>query len=90
MKAPRWVFRGPEIVPEGLPGFYEVLETQLPGCVAEPLWRSVVSDDSIIRQFGQAWEVRHHEGTAMAQRKYRAAACGDPPVGKHHRVSPLH
>jgi serine phosphatase RsbU (regulator of sigma subunit) len=29
---------GPEIVPEGLPGFYELLQTQLPGCVAEPLW----------------------------------------------------
>jgi serine phosphatase RsbU (regulator of sigma subunit) len=27
---------GPEIVPEGLPQFYERL--QLPGCVAEPLW----------------------------------------------------
>jgi len=29
---------GPEIVPEGLPAFYTELETQLPGCVAEPLW----------------------------------------------------
>jgi serine phosphatase RsbU (regulator of sigma subunit) len=29
---------GPEIVPEGLPGFYERLEQRLPGCVAEPLW----------------------------------------------------
>ena len=29
---------GPEIVPEGLPEFYERLERQLPGCVAEPLW----------------------------------------------------
>jgi serine phosphatase RsbU (regulator of sigma subunit) len=29
---------GPEIVPEGLPGFYERLQQQLPGCVAEPLW----------------------------------------------------
>jgi len=29
---------GPEIVPEGLPAFYEQLERQLPGCVAEPLW----------------------------------------------------
>ena len=29
---------GPEIVPEGLPAFYEQLEQQLPGCAAEPLW----------------------------------------------------
>jgi AcrR family transcriptional regulator len=29
---------GPEIVPEGLPAFYETLQQQLPGCVAEPLW----------------------------------------------------
>jgi serine phosphatase RsbU (regulator of sigma subunit) len=29
---------GPEIVPEGLPGFYERLQDELPGCVAEPLW----------------------------------------------------
>ena len=29
---------GPEIVPEGLPPFYERLQRQLPGCVAEPLW----------------------------------------------------
>jgi serine phosphatase RsbU (regulator of sigma subunit) len=29
---------GPEIVPEGLPEFYAVLDTRLPGCVAEPLW----------------------------------------------------
>jgi serine phosphatase RsbU (regulator of sigma subunit) len=29
---------GPEIVPEGLPGFYEQLQQQLPGCVVEPLW----------------------------------------------------
>jgi serine phosphatase RsbU (regulator of sigma subunit) len=29
---------GPEIVPEGLPAFYERLQQQLPGCVAEPLW----------------------------------------------------
>ncbi len=29
---------GPEIVPEGLPDFYEHLQEHLPGCVAEPLW----------------------------------------------------
>jgi serine phosphatase RsbU (regulator of sigma subunit) len=29
---------GPEIAAEGLPGFYERLQEQLPGCVAEPLW----------------------------------------------------
>jgi len=29
---------GPEIVPEGLPAFYDQLEQRLPGCVAEPLW----------------------------------------------------
>jgi len=29
---------GPEIVPEGLPGFQARLRRQLPGCVAEPLW----------------------------------------------------
>jgi serine phosphatase RsbU (regulator of sigma subunit) len=29
---------GPEIVPEGLPLFYERLQRELPGCVAEPLW----------------------------------------------------
>jgi serine phosphatase RsbU (regulator of sigma subunit) len=29
---------GPEIVPEGLPSFYECLEHRLPGCVAAPLW----------------------------------------------------
>jgi serine phosphatase RsbU (regulator of sigma subunit) len=29
---------GPEIVPEGLPEFYERLQQELPGCVAEPLW----------------------------------------------------
>lgn len=29
---------GPEIVPEGLPGFQDRLQSQLPGCVAEPLW----------------------------------------------------
>jgi serine phosphatase RsbU (regulator of sigma subunit) len=29
---------GPEIVPERLPGFEAKLRTQLPGCVAEPLW----------------------------------------------------
>jgi serine phosphatase RsbU (regulator of sigma subunit) len=29
---------GPEIVPEGLPEFYERLQQQLPGCVAQPLW----------------------------------------------------
>jgi serine phosphatase RsbU (regulator of sigma subunit) len=29
---------GPEIVPEGLPGFYVRLQDQLPGCLAEPLW----------------------------------------------------
>jgi serine phosphatase RsbU (regulator of sigma subunit) len=29
---------GPEIVAEGLPGFYERLRRQLPGCVVEPLW----------------------------------------------------
>ncbi|HEY2771518.1 MAG TPA: PP2C family protein-serine/threonine phosphatase, partial [Solirubrobacteraceae bacterium] len=29
---------GPEIVPDGLPEFYERLREQLPGCVAEPLW----------------------------------------------------
>jgi serine phosphatase RsbU (regulator of sigma subunit) len=29
---------GPEIVPEGLPAFYERLREHLPGCVAEPLW----------------------------------------------------
>jgi serine phosphatase RsbU (regulator of sigma subunit) len=29
---------GPEIVPEGLPAFEERLQTELPGCVARPLW----------------------------------------------------
>jgi serine phosphatase RsbU (regulator of sigma subunit) len=29
---------GPEIVPEGLPGFYLSLRERLPGCEAEPLW----------------------------------------------------
>ncbi len=29
---------GPEIVPEGLPEFYDRLQTQLPGCACEPLW----------------------------------------------------
>jgi serine phosphatase RsbU (regulator of sigma subunit) len=29
---------GPEIVPEGLPDFYDRLQHELPGCVAEPLW----------------------------------------------------
>jgi serine phosphatase RsbU (regulator of sigma subunit) len=29
---------GPEIVPEGLPAFYERLRGQLPRCVAAPLW----------------------------------------------------
>ncbi len=29
---------GPEIVPEGLPEFQDFLQSQLPGCVAEPLW----------------------------------------------------
>jgi len=29
---------GPEIVPEGLPEFYERLQQELSGCVAEPLW----------------------------------------------------
>ena len=29
---------GPEIVPEGLPEFYERMQHELPGCVAEPLW----------------------------------------------------
>jgi serine phosphatase RsbU (regulator of sigma subunit) len=29
---------GPEIVPEGLPAFYERLASRLPGCFAEPLW----------------------------------------------------
>jgi serine phosphatase RsbU (regulator of sigma subunit) len=29
---------GPEIVPEGLPPFYQRLSERLPGCVAEPLW----------------------------------------------------
>ncbi len=29
---------GPEIVPEGLPEFYDRMQRDLPGCVAEPLW----------------------------------------------------
>src|SRR4051812_40831332 len=29
---------GPEIVPEGLPAFYDRLASRLPGCHAEPLW----------------------------------------------------
>jgi serine phosphatase RsbU (regulator of sigma subunit) len=29
---------GPEIVPEGLPGYQARLRQQLPGCVTEPLW----------------------------------------------------
>jgi serine phosphatase RsbU (regulator of sigma subunit) len=29
---------GPEIVPEGLPGYQARLRQRLPGCVAEPLW----------------------------------------------------
>jgi serine phosphatase RsbU (regulator of sigma subunit) len=29
---------GPEIVPEGLPTFYDALKRQLPRCTAEPLW----------------------------------------------------
>ena len=29
---------GPEIVPEGLPSFYELLTRRLPRCVATPLW----------------------------------------------------
>src|SRR5579875_3795769 len=29
---------GPEIVPEGLPAFYEQLRQRLPGCFVEPLW----------------------------------------------------
>jgi serine phosphatase RsbU (regulator of sigma subunit) len=29
---------GPEIVPEGLPGFQQRLQGILPGCVCEPLW----------------------------------------------------
>ena len=29
---------GPEIVPEGLPSFYELLKRRLPRCVAVPLW----------------------------------------------------
>jgi AcrR family transcriptional regulator len=29
---------GPEIVPEGVPGFQERLRERLPGCVCEPLW----------------------------------------------------
>jgi len=29
---------GPEMVPEGLPAYYEQLEQRLPGCVVEPLW----------------------------------------------------
>jgi serine phosphatase RsbU (regulator of sigma subunit) len=29
---------GPEIVPEGLPAFYERLQGLLPGCTVEPLW----------------------------------------------------
>jgi serine phosphatase RsbU (regulator of sigma subunit) len=29
---------GPEIVPEGLPSFYELLKRRLPRCIATPLW----------------------------------------------------
>lgn len=29
---------GPEIVPEGLPDFYDRLQHELPGCIAQPLW----------------------------------------------------
>jgi serine phosphatase RsbU (regulator of sigma subunit) len=29
---------GPELVPDGLPAFYDRLEQHLPGCIAEPLW----------------------------------------------------
>jgi serine phosphatase RsbU (regulator of sigma subunit) len=29
---------GPEIVPEGLPEFYDRMQCEFPGCVAEPLW----------------------------------------------------
>jgi serine phosphatase RsbU (regulator of sigma subunit) len=29
---------GPEIVPEGLPGYQSKLRNRLPGCVVEPLW----------------------------------------------------
>lgn len=29
---------GPEIVPEGLPEFYDRMQRDLPGCIAEPLW----------------------------------------------------
>ncbi len=29
---------GPEIVPEGLPEFYDRMQRELPGCVSEPLW----------------------------------------------------
>jgi serine phosphatase RsbU (regulator of sigma subunit) len=29
---------GPEIVPEGLPEFYDRMQRDFPGCVAEPLW----------------------------------------------------
>ena len=68
---------GPEIVPEGLPEFYERLEQQLPGCVPEPLWLR-----------GRVTGLLLCVGTpvGLPRRHRQAGRCGPRPRHRLHRL----
>ena len=91
---------GPEIVPEGLPLFYERLQRKLPRCVAEPLWlrgrvlglllcvgQPVVGLEDIARQGAAALELANDYTDLIESARRRKPTTAAAEV-QHHLLPP--
>ncbi|HEY7076106.1 MAG TPA: PP2C family protein-serine/threonine phosphatase, partial [Solirubrobacteraceae bacterium] len=91
---------GPEIVPEGLPGFYERLKALLPRCVAAPLWlrgrvlglllvvgTPLMSLEDVVKQGAVALELANDytDLIEMARRRKPTTAAAEV---QHHLLPP--
>jgi hypothetical protein len=57
--------------------------------ISQALSRSVISDDSVIWEFGQAWQLWDDEWTAMAESEQGASTRTAAPVRQHYHVGAL-
>ena len=91
---------GPEIVPEGLPLFYERLRRELPRCVAEPLWlrgrvlglllcvgQPLVGLEDIARQGAAALELANDYTDLIESARRRKPTTAAAEV-QHHLLPP--
>jgi len=91
---------GPEIVPEGLPGYYERLRDTLPRCVATPLWlrgrvlglllcvgMPVTELDDIARQGAAALELANDYTDLIEAARRRKPTTAAAEV-QHHLLPP--